>query len=43
MLMFSLPADNWWRLAVWLVIGLLLYFLYGRHHSVVAREAARHA
>jgi APA family basic amino acid/polyamine antiporter len=43
MLMFSLPADNWWRLAVWLIVGLLIYFFYGRHHSVVAREASRHA
>jgi APA family basic amino acid/polyamine antiporter len=43
LLMFSLPAANWWRLAVWLGIGLLIYFFYGRHHSVVAREAARHA
>jgi APA family basic amino acid/polyamine antiporter len=43
MLMFSLPAANWWRLAGWLAIGLVIYFLYGRHHSIVAREAARHA
>ena len=37
MLMFSLPAENWWRLFVWLAIGLAIYFLYGRHHSVLAR------
>ncbi len=37
MLMFSLPAENWVRLAVWLLLGLLVYFLYGRHHSVMAR------
>jgi APA family basic amino acid/polyamine antiporter len=46
MLMFSLPADNWLRLAVWLVIGLVIYFLYGRHHSVMANftayEIAKH-
>jgi APA family basic amino acid/polyamine antiporter len=42
MLMFSLPAANWFRLAGWLAIGLVIYFLYGRHHSVVAAEAARH-
>jgi APA family basic amino acid/polyamine antiporter len=35
MLMFSLPADNWLRLAVWLAIGLLIYFLYSRKHSVM--------
>ena len=37
LLMFSLPAENWLRLAVWLVIGLLIYFTYGRHHSRVGR------
>jgi APA family basic amino acid/polyamine antiporter len=36
MLMFSLPAANWLRLLVWLVIGLFIYFLYGRKHSVLA-------
>ncbi|TAH37363.1 MAG: amino acid permease [Planctomycetota bacterium] len=36
-LMFSLPPANWWRLAVWLALGLGIYFLYGRHHSVMAR------
>jgi basic amino acid/polyamine antiporter, APA family len=35
MLMFSLPADNWWRLAVWLAIGMLIYAFYGRKHSVM--------
>ena len=33
MLMFSLPAVNWLRLFVWLGIGLLIYFTYGRRHS----------
>jgi APA family basic amino acid/polyamine antiporter len=33
MLMFSLPAANWVRLGVWLIIGLVIYFSYGRHHS----------
>jgi APA family basic amino acid/polyamine antiporter len=40
MLMFSLPADNWWRLFVWLGIGFLIYFLYGRRHSVMAHYTA---
>lgn len=33
LLMFSLPPANWWRLFVWLAIGLVIYFSYGRHHS----------
>jgi APA family basic amino acid/polyamine antiporter len=46
MLMFSLPADNWLRLFVWLLIGLVIYFFYGRNHSVMANytgyEIAKH-
>jgi APA family basic amino acid/polyamine antiporter len=34
-LMLSLPAANWYRLIVWLVIGLVIYFTYSRHHSVM--------
>ncbi|MEW6368919.1 MAG: amino acid permease [Acidobacteriota bacterium] len=40
LLMFSLPAENWLRLFVWLAIGLLIYFFYGRRHSVMARYIA---
>jgi APA family basic amino acid/polyamine antiporter len=40
MLMFSLPAENWLRLVIWLVIGLAIYFGYGRSHSVLARQRA---
>jgi APA family basic amino acid/polyamine antiporter len=35
LLMFSLPAENWWRLLIWLGLGLFIYFAYGRHHSVM--------
>ncbi len=37
LLMFSLPAETWWRLFAWLGLGLLVYFAYGRRHSVVAK------
>ena len=40
LLMFSLPAENWYRLIGWLVIGLAIYLLYGRRHSVMARHTA---
>src|SRR5215510_301090 len=36
LLMFSLPAENWYRLIIWLVIGFNIYFGYGRYHSVMA-------
>jgi APA family basic amino acid/polyamine antiporter len=35
-LMLSLPTANWYRLFVWMAIGLLIYFAYSRHHSVLA-------
>ena len=36
LLMFSLPYENWVRLIIWLIVGLFIYFLYGRRHSVMA-------
>ena len=38
LLMFSLPSENWLRLFVWLGIGLIIYVIYGRHHSHMAKE-----
>ena len=36
-MMAFLPLDTWLRLIIWMAIGIVLYFFYGRHHSVLAR------
>lgn len=40
LLMLSLPYENWWRLIVWLVIGFVIYFLYGIKHSKLRERMA---
>ena len=35
LMMVSLPGDTWLRLLVWLIIGMVVYFGYGRYHSRV--------
>jgi APA family basic amino acid/polyamine antiporter len=37
LMMLYLGWENWLRLFVWLIIGLTLYFTYGRHHSRLAK------
>ena len=39
-LMIGLPLDTWIRLVVWLAIGLVIYFAYGRSHSTLTAGAA---
>jgi basic amino acid/polyamine antiporter, APA family len=41
MLMFSLPAENWVRLVVWLTLGLGIYFGYSKKHSLLAHPDAK--
>src|SRR5215472_5356860 len=38
--MLSLPAKTWWRLLIWLGIGLLVYTFYGRRHSKVRNASS---
>jgi APA family basic amino acid/polyamine antiporter len=35
-LMASLATETWLRFLIWLVIGLVIYFLYGRTHARLA-------
>ncbi|MFG2149601.1 amino acid permease [Streptomyces sp. NPDC048696] len=34
-LMLNLPAETWIRFGIWMAIGFVVYFLYGRSHSRV--------
>ena len=38
-MMLALPIETWIRLAIWLAMGLAIYFGYGRKHSRVQRAA----
>jgi APA family basic amino acid/polyamine antiporter len=40
-LMLGLPVDTWARLIIWMALGLLIYFAYGRRHSKVQAAARR--
>jgi basic amino acid/polyamine antiporter, APA family len=33
LMMYALPVSTWIRLAVWTVLGVLVYAFYGYHHS----------
>ncbi|HUR22064.1 MAG TPA: amino acid permease, partial [Vicinamibacterales bacterium] len=37
-MIYGLGWTNWLRLAGWLVIGLVFYFGYGKHHSKLGQE-----
>ncbi len=39
-MMYELGWLNWARLIIWLIIGLVIYFAYGRHHSRVQKMQA---
>jgi APA family basic amino acid/polyamine antiporter len=42
-MMYKLGWVNWARLIVWLIIGLVVYFTYGRHNSRVQHMAVEEA
>ncbi len=39
-LMFFLPVETWERLVYWLLLGLIIYFAYGYHKSVMRHVEA---
>jgi len=38
-LMYQLPGITWMRFGLWLVLGLIIYFLYGYRNSALRRAA----
>lgn len=39
-LMLNLPAETWLRFGIWMLIGFVVYFLYGRRNSRLAKAGA---
>jgi APA family basic amino acid/polyamine antiporter len=39
-LMLNLPAETWVRFAIWMALGFLIYFVYGRGHSRLGKVGA---
>jgi len=40
-LMLNLPLATWERFIVWMVVGLVIYFIYSRRRSTLARGYKR--
>jgi APA family basic amino acid/polyamine antiporter len=38
-LMINLSVETWLRFVIWMVIGIVVYFAYGRSHSLVGLRA----
>ena len=39
--MLNLTALTWIRFLIWMAVGVLIYFIYGRRHSLLGkRESA---
>ena len=41
-LILQLPWQTWLRFAIWLLIGLVIYFAYGRQHSLLNPDSPLH-
>ena len=41
-LMTRLEGATWWRFAIWMVLGLIIYFAYGMSHSRLRRGEVTH-
>ncbi|MFF2086131.1 amino acid permease [Nocardia sp. NPDC058176] len=37
-LMLNLSIETWLRFVIWMALGVIVYFAYGRGHSVLGRE-----
>jgi len=40
-LMFQLHWETWLRFVVWLIVGLIIYYVYGRKHSLLQLAGQR--
>lgn len=37
-LMYSLPSESWFRLILWMALGVLIYFVYGKRKSKLNQQ-----
>ncbi|OWP87897.1 amino acid transporter [Flavobacterium covae] len=37
-LMYSLPLESWMRLVIWMALGVIIYFIYGKKNSKLNKE-----